>query len=86
MCNIPIYFYNINIKHLQHTSETLKTDAYNIQFQYNISLQLRRMDPRRRVEFYLGRRGLHTGVFRPSRGELGRQARDVRGRAPLGLS
>jgi hypothetical protein len=24
MCNIPIYFYNIRMKHLQHTSETFE--------------------------------------------------------------
>jgi hypothetical protein len=31
-----------------------------MQFQRNISLLLGRMDPHQRVEFYLGRRGLHT--------------------------
>jgi hypothetical protein len=33
ICNIPIYFYNIRIKHLQHTSETsgiLETYTYNM--------------------------------------------------------
>ena len=25
MCNIPIYFYNHQMKHIQHTSETAKT-------------------------------------------------------------
>ena len=33
MCNIPIYFCNIRMKHLQHTSETfetLKIDACNM--------------------------------------------------------
>jgi hypothetical protein len=54
MCNIPIYFCNIDIKHLQYTSETfeiLEIDASNMQFQRNISLLLGRMDPRWRVEF-----------------------------------
>ena len=32
ICNIPIYFCNIRIKHLQHTSETLETDACNMHF------------------------------------------------------
>jgi hypothetical protein len=25
ICNIPIYFYNVDIQHLQHNSETLET-------------------------------------------------------------
>jgi hypothetical protein len=36
MCNIRIYFYNIHIKHLQHTSEISKTLGIcvcNMQFQ-----------------------------------------------------
>jgi hypothetical protein len=35
ICNIPIYFCNIHIKHLQHayeTPETLKTYSYNMRF------------------------------------------------------
>ena len=35
MCNIPIYFCNIDIQHLQHTSEsskTLETYSFNIRF------------------------------------------------------
>jgi hypothetical protein len=32
-CNISIYFCNIYIKHLQHISGTLKTDACNMLFQ-----------------------------------------------------
>jgi hypothetical protein len=35
MCNIPIYFCNIDIQHLQHTSETsetLETYSYNMWF------------------------------------------------------
>jgi hypothetical protein len=35
ICKIPIYFYNIHMKHLQHTyktSETLETYAWNIRF------------------------------------------------------
>jgi hypothetical protein len=70
MCNILIYFYNIDIKYLQHTSETIAINACNMQFQRNISLLLGRIYPRRRVEFYPGHRGLHAGEFRPSHGEL----------------
>jgi hypothetical protein len=54
MCNIPI---NIHMKHLQLTSETSKiieTYACNMHFQRNISLLLRRMEARRRVEFTRG--------------------------------
>ena len=39
MCNIPIYFCNIDIRHLQHASkifETLEIDACDMQFQRNI--------------------------------------------------
>jgi hypothetical protein len=53
-CNIPIYFCNIHIKHLQRTSETpetLKIYACNMWFQCNISLLLGRMEARRHVEF-----------------------------------
>jgi hypothetical protein len=32
MCNILIYFCNIDIQHLQHTSETLKTYSCNMRF------------------------------------------------------
>jgi hypothetical protein len=49
ICNIPIYFCNIDKKHLQHTSETHETfEAYvwNMCFQRNISLLLRRMKAR----------------------------------------
>ena len=41
MCNIPINFCNIRMKHLQHTSETsetLETYSCNMRFQRNISL------------------------------------------------
>ena len=82
MCDILIYFCNIDIQHLQHSSETfetIETHACNMQFQRNISLMLGRMDPRRRVEFYPGRRGLHAGEFRPGHSELGRRVRDVLG-------
>jgi hypothetical protein len=74
MNNIPIYFCNINMKHLQHTFEMLEIDACNMQFQRNISLPLGRMDPRRRVEFYLGRHGLHADEFCLGHGKLGRRA------------
>jgi Na+-translocating ferredoxin:NAD+ oxidoreductase RNF subunit RnfB len=40
ICNIPIYFCNIHTKHLQQTSETLETYAYNMCFQRNIYLLL----------------------------------------------
>ena len=83
-----MYFCNIDIKHLQHSSETfetIETHACNMQFQRNISLMLGRMDPRRRVEFYPGRHGLRAGEFHLGYGELGRQTRDVCGRALPGL-
>jgi hypothetical protein len=32
MCNIPIYFYNIKMKHLQHRDETSETYSYNMGF------------------------------------------------------
>ena len=41
MCNILIYFCNIDIKHLQHTSETseiLETNACNMHFQHRCHL------------------------------------------------
>jgi hypothetical protein len=83
MCNIPIYFCNTDIKHLQHTPEafeTLEIDASTCSFIANISLLLGRMDPRRRVEFYLRRHGLHTGEFRHGHDELGWRARGLPGR------
>ena len=54
MCNIPIYFCNIDIKQLQHNYETFETvdaDACNMRFQHIISLVLGRIEARRRVEF-----------------------------------
>ena len=48
ICNISIYFCNINMKHLQHisqTSETLKTDAYNMHL---TKMEARRHRARRR--------------------------------------
>jgi hypothetical protein len=80
MCNISIYFCNIDIKHLQHTSKTieiLEIYACNMQFQRNISLLLERMDPRRRVKLYPGRRGLPTGKFRSDHDELGKQGHEM---------
>ena len=53
MCNIPIYFCNIHMKHLQHaskTSKTLETYVCNMRFQHNIFLLLRQMEARRYVE------------------------------------
>ena len=46
MCNIPIYFCNIHMKHLQHYSkiyETLETYACNMRFQHNVTLLLGRI-------------------------------------------
>ena len=50
MCNILIYFCNIDIQHLQHiseTSETLETYYRNMRFQRSICLLLGRMEARR---------------------------------------
>ena len=50
MRNIPIYFRNIDVQHLQHTSktsETLETYYYNMRFQRNICLLVGRMEARR---------------------------------------
>jgi hypothetical protein len=49
MCNIPIYFCNVDIQHLQHISkisETLKTYYCNMRFQHSICLLLGRMEAR----------------------------------------
>jgi hypothetical protein len=54
MYNISIYFYNIDIKHLQYTYETfemLETNACNKRFQRNMSLLLGRMEAHRCVNF-----------------------------------
>ena len=32
ICNMSIYFYNIDIQYLQHTSETLETCSCNMRF------------------------------------------------------
>jgi hypothetical protein len=53
ICNIAIYFCNIDIKYLQHISdisETLKIYICNLQFQCNIFLLFRRLEARRCVE------------------------------------
>jgi hypothetical protein len=47
MCNILIYFYKIDIKHLQHTSKTLKTYDCNMGFQRNVTLLFQQMVARR---------------------------------------
>jgi hypothetical protein len=50
MCNIPIYFCNIQMKHMQHpneTFETLQTYTCNIRFQRNVTLQLEGMEAHR---------------------------------------
>jgi hypothetical protein len=57
MCNITIYFCNIHMKHLQHTSEifeTIKIYSCNMRFQRNMSFATRQnggSSPRRRVVF-----------------------------------
>jgi hypothetical protein len=43
MCNILIYFYNIDKKHWQRTTETsenLKAYACNMRFQHNVTMLL----------------------------------------------
>jgi hypothetical protein len=82
MCNILIYFCNIDIKHLQRTYKILEIDTCIMQFQRNISLLLGRMDSRWRVEFSPSRCGMHVGEFRFGHDELRRRARDVQWRAP----
>jgi hypothetical protein len=50
ICNILIYFCNIDIKHLQHTSETfetLETYVCNMHFLRNMSLLLWQMKAHR---------------------------------------
>ena len=57
LCNIPIYFCNIVIKHLQHTSETsktLKTYACNMRYQHNVTLLLGRIEASRLAELDAG--------------------------------
>ena len=52
MCNVPIYFCNIKMKHLQHideTSETLETYSCNMGFAWtnggtSVRMSTRRMD------------------------------------------
>ena len=54
MCNIPIYFCNIYMKQLQHTSETsetLDTHFCNMCFQLNISSLLGRMEAHWHADF-----------------------------------
>jgi hypothetical protein len=51
MCNMLIYFCNIYIQQLQHTSktsDTLETYYCNMRFQCSICLVLGRMESRRR--------------------------------------
>jgi hypothetical protein len=53
MCNVPIYFCNIDIKCLQHISETCETleiCACNMRFQHNVTLLLWQIEARRHVE------------------------------------
>jgi hypothetical protein len=57
MCNIPIYFCNIYIKYMQHTSktsETIETYFCNVRFQHNISLLFGKMEARRCLVFTRG--------------------------------
>ena len=44
MCNIPIYFCNIQMKYMQYLDETY---ACNMRFQRNVTLQLGGMEARR---------------------------------------
>jgi hypothetical protein len=75
ICNIPIYFCNVYMEHLQHTSDTSKTlETYscNISFQRNICLLLGRLKARRR-----GARCRR--VARSSGGDDGRRGGECRG-------
>jgi hypothetical protein len=49
-CNIKIYFWNIYIKHLQHTSETPETYVCNMLFQHKHLHAAWQMEARRCVE------------------------------------
>ena len=49
-CNISIYFCNIDIKHVQHTYETLETYVCNMLFQRKHLLVASQMEAPRRVE------------------------------------
>jgi hypothetical protein len=49
-CNIAIQFYIIDIKHLQHTSETPETYVCNMLFQLKHLLAASQMEARRLVE------------------------------------
>ena len=62
-CKIPIYFCNIHIKHLQHTSKTsatLEIDASIMRFQVQHLLAAYEMEACRRVEFTGGSRAVST--------------------------
>jgi hypothetical protein len=50
MCNIPMYFCNIDIKYLRHTSEILEHTFATCAFSANISLLLHQIKARRHVE------------------------------------
>jgi hypothetical protein len=76
MCNITIYFCNIQMKHLQHTSKTseiIETYSCNMRFQRNISLLLDRMEARRCVVF-TGGSGLEVVAARHGREALAARA------------
>jgi hypothetical protein len=65
MCNIPIYFYNIHLKHLQHAYETIEMYTYNMCF-FTVS------SVRRRGEWGTTSSGQHRTrmVTRPSSSQL----------------
>jgi hypothetical protein len=70
ICNIPIYFCNICMKHLQYTSktsETLETYTCNMHFQHNISCYLgewRVVDVWSSLEATVWRQRLHDAAGR----------------------
>ena len=54
ICNIQIYFCNVQMKLLKHTSETLETYAYNMRFQRNMYLLLGRVEACRHTKLDAG--------------------------------
>jgi hypothetical protein len=71
MCNIPIYFYHIHMKCMQHISETIEAYSCNMHFQRNIFLLLGGMEARRCVVFTggSGRTSRKGGIGHTSSGE-----------------
>jgi hypothetical protein len=77
MCNILIYFCNIHMNHLQHTSET------NKMYGCEISWPLGRIEASRRVEF-TGASGLVTLVGGGLAAPVARRGREHRPRDAAG--